>query len=193
MIKIDPALIRRAQQGHVRSFDQIVDHCYALVYNIALRLLGDTEQACDATQETFVRAYEKLPQFRLESSFTTWIYRVATNICLDQLRRGRRAPLTGELSSADDDNPGVRDVPNGSAGPDVRAEQREQAVLVHGALQRLAADHRAIIVLFDLQGLSYQDVVEALGIPLGTVKSRLNRARLALRDELAPHRELFGV
>jgi RNA polymerase sigma-70 factor (ECF subfamily) len=128
----------------------------------------------------------------LDSSFTTWIYRVVTNVCLDRLRRQQRGPFETSLTPEDEDgNPGVRDVPNGSPGPAGRAEQHERVAAVHAALQRLSAEHRAIIVLFDLHGLAYQDVARALDLPLGTVKSRLNRARLALRAELQPCRELF--
>jgi RNA polymerase sigma-70 factor (ECF subfamily) len=192
MVRVEQKTIRRAQRGDLRSFDALVSQCYAMVYNIAYRLLGDAERASDATQEAFVRAFTGLPRFRLDSSFTTWLYRITTNVCLDELRRRQRGPAEESLAPDDEDEarPPV-DPPNGSPGPDRQTETAERQELVHSALQRLSEDHRAIIVLFDLQGLSYDEVSAVLGVPLGTVKSRLNRARLSLKEQLAPHRELF--
>ncbi len=191
MLRVDAGIIRRAQGGDTASFDVIVDQCYAMVYNIAYRLLGDSDWACDATQEAFVRAFNGLPNFRRDASFTTWLYRIATNVSLDQLRRRRRWLAEQSLTPDAEEEGPAPDPPDGQPGPNGRAETAERREIVHAALRRLSDDHRTIIVLFDLQGLSYEEVSEVLGVPLGTVKSRLNRARLSLKQQLAPHLELF--
>ena len=192
MVRVDVKTIQRAQRGDLRSFDALVDQCYGMVYNLAYRLLGDSDRACDATQDAFVRAYSGLREFRLDASFTTWLYRIATNVSLDELRRRQRGPEEQSLTPAEDEEerPPV-DPPNGGPGPLRQVEAAERQELVHAALQQLSEDHRTVIVLFDLQGLSYEEAGAVLGVPLVTVKSRLNRARLSLKAQLAPHRELL--
>jgi RNA polymerase sigma-70 factor (ECF subfamily) len=181
----DESLIARAQAGDRRSFDQLVARSYALTYNTAYRVLGDHDQAADATQAAYVRAFRSLPNFRGSSSFTTWLYRIVTNVCLDMVRGRRRHPqsLTEEVEGPD------RDLPDERAGPPERALQTELQTVVHDALQRLRPEHRVVLALYDLAGRSYEDIAEALQLPLGTVKSRLNRARNALREEMAAYWE----
>ncbi|MGD9498195.1 MAG: sigma-70 family RNA polymerase sigma factor [Armatimonadota bacterium] len=189
----EAAIIRAAQRGDRRAFDRLVDVHYRAVYNNAYRMLGSPTAAADATQSTFLRVYEALASFRGEASFSTWLYRIGMNVCLDELRRRRNEPasLTEEAESGEP--AGERDMPDEAAEPARAAEQRELQRLVHEAIGRLAEDFRVIIVLYDIRGLSYQEIAEVLDIPLGTVKSRLNRARHALREEMAGHLELFGV
>jgi len=169
----------------------LVDAHYSSVYNIACRMLADPQAAADATQVAFVRAFEALPGFRRDAAFKTWVYRIAMNVCLDEIRRRESQPLS--LTTEDDQGEllAEREVPDDSDEPAGKAEQRERQAIVHSALARLPEDFRAIIVLYDINGLSYQEISDTLQIPLGTVKSRLNRARHALRDELEPHLELF--
>jgi len=184
--------IRAAQRGDRRAFDQLVDAHYRSVYNTAYRMLGGESAAADATQATFLKVYEALESFRGDASFSTWLYRITMNVCLDDLRRRRNEPLS--LTDEDDEGEptGERDLPDESDEPGRSAEQRELQRLVHEAIGRLPEDFRTVIVLYDIRGLSYQDISAALDIPLGTVKSRLNRARNALREEMAGELELFG-
>lgn len=188
----DLELVKRCQQGDRDGFDELVRRHYALAYNIAYRMLGDHDRAADATQAAILRAYRAIPRFRHDASFSTWLYRIVTNVCLDQIRRQERGARSLTLLGEDDGTAlDEMDIPDHSGDPAAAAEQQERQELVQQALVRLAPDHRAVLVMYDLSGLSYEEVAQALDIPLGTVKSRLNRARHALKQELAPHMELF--
>jgi len=183
-------LVARARQGERRAFDRLVQEHYVLVYNTAYRMLGNPDQAEDATVEAFARAHRSLDRFRGDSSFSTWLYRIVTNVCLDHLRSP--AP---QISSLDQGGGGdgslAREVGDDTQNPALAALRRRRRHTVHQALQKLSSDHRAVLVLYDLNGFSYEEVGAILGIPVGTVKSRLNRARHALREQLGPHLELF--
>jgi RNA polymerase sigma factor (sigma-70 family) len=180
-------LVARAQSGDRTAFDRLVDESYAMIYATAYRLTGDLELAADAAQDAYVRAYNSLQTFRGSSSFTTWMYRIVVNVSLDALRRRSRAPEP--LTFADDDQERELEVVDTSPDPHAAAETRELQRTVARAIQELSEDHRAVLVLFDINGLSYEEIAEVLRVPLGTVKSRLNRARLALRKVIAPQLE----
>ncbi len=186
-------LIRAAKAGEARAFDRLVEDHYQTVYNTAYRMLSTPSEAADATQATFVRVYEALDSFRGDASFSTWVYRITMNVCLDELRRRKNQPYS--LTEEDDDGEpaGERDMPDLSDEPASTAEQRELQQIVHDAIGRLSEDFRAVVVLYDIRGLSYQEISDALNIPLGTVKSRLSRARKALREEMEPWVELFDT
>jgi RNA polymerase sigma-70 factor (ECF subfamily) len=184
-------LIRRSQAGDRRSFDQLVARAYPLVFNTAYRILGDHDLAADATQSSFVRAYRSLHTFRGSSSFTTWLYRIVSNVCLDMVRRQKRQTQSLTLDS-DEEPQAERDIPDETNHPERVAIETELQRAVHGALQKLSPEHRVVLTLYDLAGFTYEEIADTLGLPLGTVKSRLNRARLALRDEMARQTELIG-
>jgi RNA polymerase sigma-70 factor, ECF subfamily len=187
----EPDLINAAQEGEREAFDCLVEAHYRTVYNTAYRMLGTASLASDATQAVFVRVWEALSSFRGDATFRTWLYRITMNVCLDELRRRKKEPLS-LIEEGDEGEPASeREMPDVSDEPARTAEQRELQRLVQTAIARLPEDFRTVIVLYDLRGLSYQEISTVLDIPLGTVKSRLNRARLALRDEIAPHTELF--
>jgi len=188
----DRELIRNCQQGDRASFDMLVGRHYALAYHIAYRMLSDHDLACDATQSAFVRAYKALPRFRSRASFSTWLYRIVTNVCLDQLRQRQHAAESLTLVN-DDDQGGYeeREMADNSDDPADASEQKARQRVVRDALDRLGIEHKQVLVMYDLSGLSYEEIAGALGVPLGTVKSRLNRARHALKEELAAHMELF--
>ncbi len=187
----EPDLIRAAQEGDREAFDRLVEAHYRTVYNTAYRMLGRPSAASDATQAVFVRVWEALSSFRGDASLSTWLYRITMNVCLDELRRRKNQPLS--LTEEDDEGEPAseRDMPDTSDEPARTTEQRDLQRLVHEAISRLTEDFRTVIVLYDLRGLSYREVSSVLDIPLGTVKSRLNRARKALREEMAPYMELF--
>lgn len=187
----ETATIRAAQGGDGRAFDRLVDTHYRSVYNTTYRMLGTSSAAADATQMTFLKAYEALESFRGEANFSTWLYRITVNVCLDELRRRKNDPISLTEEDEDGELSGVRDVPDETEEPARSAEQKELQRLVHEGIGRLPEDFRTVIVLYDIRGLSYQEISEVLGIPLGTVKSRLNRARNALREEMAVYLELF--
>ena len=184
-------LILQAQAGDRRSFDELVARAYPLVFNTAYRILGDYDSAADATQTSFVRAYRSLRTFRRSSSFTTWLYRIVSNVCLDMVRRRKRHGASLTLDTEDEGTP-ERDIPDDSGHPERVALETELQQTVHKALVKLRLEHRVVLALYDLAGFSYEEIAEMLKLPLGTVKSRLNRARLALRDEMSGTSELIG-
>ncbi len=184
-------IIRQCRAGDSSGFDLLVREHYTRAYNTAFRMLGDADSAADATQAAFVRAFCSLGSFRGDSSFSTWLYRIVANVCLDELRESARQPTSLTLVTDDDEGPQERSIPDQAADPAREATRHERQALVHQALQRLAPEHRIVLVLYDLNGFSYQEVADALNMPLGTVKSRLSRARNALKEELKPHLELF--
>ncbi|MBI4728238.1 MAG: sigma-70 family RNA polymerase sigma factor [Acidobacteria bacterium] len=172
----DAALVARHLAGDPHAFGEIVARYERQVWAVALRMCGEPEDARDVAQETFVSAMRGLRAFRADARLSTWLHRIAVNASLDLLRRrGRR-----ETRALDD----VCDRPDPGPGPEESAERAERAGAVRAALARLSPDHRATIVLHDLEQLGYSEIAGVLGIPLGTVKSRIHRARLELAGML---------
>jgi len=191
-------LFRRAQSGDRGAFGQIVLHFQDRLYNAVLRLVGDAEEARELTQETFAKALEKIESFRGESGPYTWLFRIAANLAISQLRKVQRhrtfsldagGPNGSRSARRDDDQASslldrVAMSRGTSESPDEVVERRERDQQVVAALGRLDAEYRAVLVMRDVEGFDYQQMADVLGLPLGTLKSRLFRARLALRDEL---------
>ena len=172
----DEELVRRYVRGERAAFGTLVERHERRVYNLAYRMLGRPEDAADATQDVFVICLRKLGGFRGRSAFTTWLHRVAANVCYETLRKRSRERVTDEE---------IEPPP----GPD-HAEVTAAALDVHRALQEVPEEFRAVLVLHELQGVPYEEIAEALGAPIGTVKSRLHRGRVALARALhGEHRE----
>ncbi len=178
-------LVSAAQQGDLEAFNRLVGLYQDRIFSLSARLLGDEDQAADITQDAFLSAYRNLPHFR-NGSFRSWLYRIATNACYDELRRRKRHPVISleYEDEAEEKQLAPMDLVDASASPEKEYEQRELEQAIQQALNRLNPDQRAVVVLIDLQGLDYQEAAKILGIPIGTVKSRLVRARLQLRDFL---------
>jgi RNA polymerase sigma factor (sigma-70 family) len=193
-----PELVALAKDGDRRAFDRLVELHAPAVYNLALRVTRCREDAEDCVQEAFVRAYRGLGSFRGEATFSTWLYRVALNVAREQVKRAKRLPLRASELSGDDPEQAGRELEEigwrDSSQPDPEraaiAEQRRRVLL--RALRTLPEHQREVIVLYDLQGLSYEEIARVLRVRIGTVKSRLSRARLALKDVLRPHLDLLG-
>lgn len=171
-------------------FETLVDHHYRRVYNLAYRMLGSEPDAADATQEAFVRAYRALPRLRVEDTHAMWLRRIAINVCLDILRRRKVAPgfIALDPSPAEEDRHAViRELPDPSTEPDRLYSQRERKQIVHRAVETLPPDYRTVILLHHLEEMPVEEIAGALGVPGGTIKSRLSRARKALRRKLAPY------
>jgi len=187
-------LISSSQQGDLDAFNRLVIAYQDLAYNLALRMLNDESFAEDATQIAFISAYRHIKEFR-GGSFKAWVLRMVTNSCYDELRRKQRHP-SQPLEPADPD--GDQDVESPSWMADEHArdpqdslEQQElEHALVH-CLEKLPEEFRAVVVMADLEGLDYKEVSSAARLPLGTIKSRLARARLKLRDCLQGFGELL--
>ncbi len=177
----DAELISRYRSGDSKAFDEIVNRHERRVFAIALRICRHHEDARDVTQEVFVTALRALVNFRGDAQLSTWFHRVATNASLDQVRRRQRR----EGASLDE----VGETTDPAPGPESVAIESVRAREVHLALGRVGVEHRAVLVLHDLQGLDYAEVAAALEVPVGTVKSRLHRARLSLARELGHLKE----
>lgn len=186
------ALIQSAKDGNLDSFNCLVTSYQDMVYNQAFRLIGESDPAADAAQDAFISAYKNLRSYR-GGSFKAWLLRIVTNLCYDELRRRKRRPTT-PLEPLDDTGEEVES-PSWLADPGELPEdtldRRELGAAIQHCLDNLPDDFRAVVVLVDMQGMDYTEAAEAVGKPLGTVKSRLARARLRLRDCLHAFRELL--
>jgi len=183
----DALLVAAAQRGDAASFNQLVETYQELCYNVAYRLVGNADSAADVTQDAFLSAYRHLDQFK-GGSFRSWLLRVVTNASYDVLRaRSRHA--SSSLDELTDDT--AFDVIDPGELPETLALRRELFEAIQVGLQTIPVDQRAVLILYDVHGLSYDEVAVALNANLGTVKSRLSRARGRMRDYLLRHPELW--
>jgi RNA polymerase sigma-70 factor (ECF subfamily) len=195
----EPALIKSAQCGDVAAFNALVLTYQAQVYNVAYRIMGDEAPASDATQETFISAYKNIRNYR-GGSFKSWLLRTVTNACYDALRYNKRRPSTSlEAMGEDPDGSGdeagtsyAEFIASDDESPADAAERRELRHAITCGIKLLPPDQRITFVLSDVQGMSYDEVSDAMQTTLGTVKSRLSRARARLRDYLLTETELIG-
>ena len=185
----EASLIRAAQGGSLPAFNQLILQYQSLAYNVAYRVLGDPDTAADATQEGFLKAYRALPGFR-GGSFKAWLLRIITNTCYDALRFERRRPAAS-LDDLEVEADHVPELVQHEADPLELALRSELGEAIQQAIQRLPEDQRVTLVLADVEGLAYQEIAEITGVQLGTVKSRLSRARVRLRDLLMARPELL--
>lgn len=185
-------LIQTAQRGDLDSFNTLVLHYQDMVFNTALRILGDDDLAADASQEAFISAFRSLQSYR-GGSFKAWLMRTVTNACYDELRRQKRRPTTPLEPETDDgeemDSP--RWLADTGMTPAQKAEADELEHAIQHCLNALPAEFRSVVVLADIQGMDYSEVATASRVPLGTIKSRLARARLRLRECLRSFEELL--
>ena len=188
----ETALISSAQRGDLDAFNTLVLAYQDMLFSTALRILGDDEQAADATQDAFLSAFRSINSYR-GGSFKAWLLRTVTNTCYDELRRQKRRPTTPLEPDADDGE--EMDTPRWLADPGLTPEQSTEAVELEHAIQHcldnLPMEFRTVVVMADLQGLDYSEVAVAVRAPLGTIKSRLARARLRLRECLQGFAELL--
>ncbi|MCJ7434691.1 MAG: sigma-70 family RNA polymerase sigma factor [Anaerolineales bacterium] len=188
----EPALIQDAQHGDLDAFNTLVLHYQDMVFNVALRILGGDELAADAAQEAFISAFRSINSFR-GGSFKAWLMRTVTNACYDELRRQKRRPTTPLEPDTNDgeemDSPRWLADPNMSPEQEAEADELEHAI--QHCLENLPTDFRVVVVMADIQGLDYNEVATATRVPLGTIKSRLARARLRLRECLRGFEELL--
>lgn len=178
----EQGLIASARNGDTRAFNQLVMLYQSMVYNLAYRILGDRDAAADATQDAFISAFRAIRKFR-GGSFKAWLLRIVTNACYDQLRSKQRRP-TSSLDDLPVDTDHIDYLADPGERPAEFVERQELHRAIQAAIRTLPPDQRIVLVLSDVQGLSYQEIAEATGASLGTVKSRLSRGRARLRDFL---------
>lgn len=180
-------LIQRASDGDAASFNALMGMHERRMYAVALRMCGNHEDAQDCLQEAMIRVYKSISGFKSQSSFSTWVYRITMNTCLDELRRRKARPaasLDGMLDA------GWAPVDAGES-PDGHAMRREMRQALQGCMGELPEDMRAAVVLRDVQGYSYEEIAEVLETNIGTIKSRISRGRERLREKIAAKPELF--
>ncbi len=181
----DLELVTAAQQGDQAAFGALVEKYQAMAYSQALRMVGNPDDAADATQDAFLNAWRALPGFQGQSSFSTWLYRLTSNACIDLLRRSKRRPtLSITVADEDEEGPQETDIPDERWSPERELERKETRQTVRSGLSALSPEHREVLALREFEGLSYQEIAQLLELEEGTVKSRIARARLALREFL---------
>ncbi|MBN1286697.1 MAG: sigma-70 family RNA polymerase sigma factor [Anaerolineae bacterium] len=183
----EAGLIEDAQRGDINAFNTLVLHYQDAVYNMAYRVMGEHHAASDAVQEAFISAYRGIERFR-GGSFKSWLMRIVTNACYDELRRRKRRP-TADIDVLDYTEPAP--LVSRPENPEAHAEHAALSDAIQGCINALPDDQRMIAVLCDVQGCSYQEAADIAGVSLGTVKSRLSRARGRLRVCLGAVRELL--
>ena len=187
----DKELVEKARGGDQSAFEQLVVENQNKVYSLALRLVNDREEAADLAQEAFVKAWQGLSSFQGESSFATWVYRLTTNVCIDHLRKKKRREGVEPSVSLNDEESGWAEPADRESDPQLLLERSERGKALARALAKLPDWQRRTLVLRELSGLSYQEIGDALDIDLGTVKSRIARARLSLRKILLEDGNFF--
>jgi len=176
----EDVLVAKVQNGDTTSFEKLVLENQTKVYNLALRMVGNTEDAYDMSQEAFIKAYNSIALFRGESRFSVWLYRLTTNVCLDFLRsQGRKSHGSLTYIGEEDDEKEL-EIPDDRFSPETLTEKKELREAVNRGLLTLPKDYRSILLLREIDGLSYEEIAETLSLEEGTVKSRIFRARKRL-------------
>jgi RNA polymerase sigma-70 factor (ECF subfamily) len=183
----DRGLVGLARRGDREAFTQLIVQYQVPLYNMALRMVGGPDDAADIAQEAFLRAWEKIRTLR-EAPFKSWLFQIAANLCYDHFRRGRRYGVMPE-----DQNTKVVSLGIATPDPQERAEANERNRLVRDSIAGLEPDMRMPIILRDVNGMSYDEIAAVLRVPLGTVKSRIARARAAVQEQLQQHPDLFPM
>lgn len=190
----DQMYIERAQRGDRSALNELVRKHEQRAYQFAFRLTRNPEEAADVVAEAFVRVYNALPNFKGNAQFTTWLYRILTNCFLDiRKKESKRGTVSLDSSVTVGEGEVERQIEDPTANPHEDLLRDERGRRVQRALEKLPAYQKAMILMYHAEQLSYEDIAESLDLPIGTVKSRLNRARLSLREHLTKDEELFRL
>lgn len=188
----DEVVIRNAQDGDVEAFEEIVEKYQSMIYNLSYRMLGNPDDAQEASQEVFIRIYKSINKFKFDSKFSTWVYRITNNYCLDLIRKNKNDTVYIEKEIQTEDGNIQRELPDEGISVENSVIRSEKIELVRKAILKLPSEYRAVVVLRDLEGESYSDIANVLSLPEGTVKSRINRGRRELKNILERDTELFS-
>ncbi|MBC8141414.1 MAG: sigma-70 family RNA polymerase sigma factor [Armatimonadetes bacterium] len=184
----DASLVSRCQNADLTAFNTLVSRYKDKIYRYVYRMTGSADDAEDLTQEVFVRMYTSINGFRRDASISTWLYRIAGNLCTDSFRKNKNArfdtSLDAPLESADGDNAAGREIADESNAPDTLFGRKELSEQIETALAKLPPKLRSAVILHDVEGLAYDEIAQTEGVPLGTIKSRIFNARAALRESL---------
>ena len=183
------SLLTKARQGDVQSFEELTSSYYTKVFNICNRMLNNSEDASEQAQETFIKAFRYIKDFKGNCSIPTWLYRIATNVCLDYLRKIKNKKVVSLEQNITENTKIMDSLVSDNPGPEKVTEIKAQREAIRDALSKMNEKNRLIIVLRDFNGLSYDEISEILKAPVGTVKSRISRARSELRDLLCKEKE----
>lgn len=184
----DTVLIRAVQAGDKAAFDELVLKHKDRLFNLVYWFLGDYHEANDCAQETFIKVFKSVNKFRFESAFSTWLYRIALNTCKNRIKssayRWKKKTVSLETSGGSKNGNPSSEIANGSPTPVMALEKKEKIMRIQKAINSLPEEQNQVVVLRDIQGFSYQDISDIIGLNLGTVKSRLARGRLELKNQL---------
>jgi RNA polymerase sigma-70 factor (ECF subfamily) len=188
--RTETVLIQAVQAGDMGAFDELVLKHKDRLFNLVYWFLGDYQDANDCAQETFIKVFKSIKKFRFESAFSTWLYRIAINTCKNRIKsseyRWKKKTVSLEISNGSKNGNPCPEIANGSPTPVMALEKKEKMMRIQKAINSLPEEQNQVVVLRDIQGLSYQDISDITGLNLGTVKSRLARARIELKNKLKP-------
>ena len=185
----EKSLLIKAQNGDVQAFETLTSCYYTKIFNVCYRMLNNSEDASEQAQETFIKAFRYIYDFKGNCSISTWLYRIATNVCLDYLRKNKNKQNLSLEQNIYDDIKMKDTLISDNPGPEKVAEINAQRKAIREALSKMNEKNRILIILRDFNGLSYDEIAEIIKTPVGTVKSRLSRARSQLRDLLCKDKE----
>ena len=185
-------LVQAAQQGDQGAFARLVEQNQGKIYSLCYRMTGNPDDAADLTQEAFLNAWRGLAKFGGQSAFSTWLYRLASNACIDFLRREKRRGALSMTLEDEDDEDHQADLPDERWSPERELERKETHKALQNGLAALSPEHREVLLLRETEGLSYQEIAQVLDLEEGTVKSRIARARTSLKDYLQKSGNFFG-
>jgi len=188
---LEKLLVKKSQSGDIESFELLISSYDKRAYNIAYRIMGNEEDAKDMAQEALFRIFRSIKDFKGQSAFSTWSYRIVTNVCLDELRRRKNekyVPIESTIQT--DSGEAYIELCSDKETPESVFERTEQRELIKSAIDGLSEEYRSVIVLRDIQGFSYEEISTILDCSMGTVKSRINRARTMLKGRLKSSMEL---
>lgn len=187
-------LIKKAKKGDSAAFSDLMEQHFAMIYNLALRMSGNPDDASDLTQEVMIKLFKNIGAFEGKSKFSTWVYRVASNTCLDELRKiKRKKTVSLDAEYETEDGSVGYEAEDTAPTPDVSAERSELKTIVAKAVSRLGEEYRTAVILRDINGLSYTEIAEVIGCSVGTVKSRISRGRANLKEILEKDFQIGGT
>lgn len=188
----EKVLIDRCKNGEIQAFEELIRGYEKKVFNIVFRIIGNYDDAQDISQDIFVKVFKSIRNFKEKSSFYTWLYRITVNECMDIIKKRKKASVYSLDTPIESDGDQItRDIKDSSESPEEKIERKELRSYIEEALNSISHEHRVMIILRDMQGFSYEEIALITKCPEGTVKSRINRARKALKELLSGKKELF--